>query len=171
MKPAIFALSLALLGAPTLASAQPAPDQQQGAPGQAQRDPQRAQMMQQMRQLHQQMRASVLGALTPANRQLLANVVGQLAISPTPDFKDAAARLDRSLSPAERNAILQADANFKTQAKAMFESMKPEGAPQQDGQAGGPEGGPPRPMGEGRVHQRTAGQLLLGLSQPGPHGH
>ena len=163
MKPATFALSLALLGAPTLASAQPAPDQQV-APGQGQRDPQRAQMMQQMRQLHQQMRASVLGALTPANRQLLANVVGQLAISPNPDFKDAAARLDRSLSPAERNAILQADANFKTQAKTMMESMRP---PDQDGQAGGPEGGPPRPMGEGRVHQRTAGQLLLGLSQEG----
>jgi hypothetical protein len=170
MKPAIFALSLALLGAPTLASAQPAPPpDQQAAPQQGQRDPQRAQFMAQMRQLHQQMRSQVLGALTPANRQLLANLAGQLAIAATPDYRDAAARLDRSLSANERNAILQADSNFHTQSKALFEQMRASTQPPQDGQAAPDNAGPPRPMNGGQMRQRTAGQILLGLSSFGPH--
>jgi len=147
-----------------LAAAQPAPpaDQQQAAPGQGQRDPQRAQFMQQMRQLHEQFRASVLGSLTPANRQLLANVVGQLAIAPQPDFKGASARLDRALSSNERNSILTASQNFHTQSKALFEAMKAAAPPPQDGQGGPPPGAPEHRMGEG--HQRTAGQILLGAA-------
>ena len=170
MKPAIFALSLALLGAPTLASAQPAPppDQSQGAgPVEGHtRNPQFAQMHAQMRALMQQTRAAELSALSPAHKQLLANLAGQLALSASPNFKAAAATLDRALSASESSAILQADQNFRTQASAMHQAMMAARPPSDDAQAGGPQaGGPPR-MGNHEAKQRTAGQLLL---EP-PHG-
>ena len=168
MKPAIFALSLALLGAPTLASAQPAPppDQSQGPVEGHTRNPQFAQMHAQMRALMQQTRAAELSALSPAHKQLLANLAGQLALSASPNFKAAAATLDRALSASESSAILQADQNFRTQASAMHQAMMAARPPSDNAQAGGPQaGGPPR-MGNHEAKQRTAGQLLL---EP-PHG-
>jgi hypothetical protein len=158
MKPAIFALALALVAAPGLASAQP-------APGDGPHRPTAAQQAQfaQFKQLRQQTRAAELNALSPAHKQLLANIAGQLALSAAPNFKAAAAQLDAALSPGERAAILQADQNFRTQAEALHQQMMASRPPSDDAQ-----GGPPRPMGERQPHQRTAGQLLLGMG--GGHG-
>jgi hypothetical protein len=156
-----------------LASAQPAPPpDQQGPPTGAaqQRDPQRIQFMAQMRRLHQQMRSSVLEALTPTNRQLLAEVVGQLAIAPSPNYKGAVQRLDRALSPAERNTILQADDNLRTQSQALFASMQSSG--QQGGQMPPGADGQMPPGADGQMPPGSDGQAPPGSDgqAPGPDG-
>ncbi|MBV8601401.1 MAG: hypothetical protein JO359_07540 [Candidatus Eremiobacteraeota bacterium] len=96
----IAALGAALI-VPVAALAQPAPPV---APPPPMAAPPGADW-QQMMQLHQQERAKVLAALTPEHRTLLANLVGQLAISPTPDVDGAAAKLNAALSPGEKDAI------------------------------------------------------------------
>ena len=63
---------------------------------------------QQMQQLHAQARAKVLGALSPAHRALLAQVVGSLAIAPNPDPQAAVRQLNAALSPAEAQAVVSA---------------------------------------------------------------
>ena len=75
MRP-VTILAFAFAMAPTLVAAQqaPAPDAQAFPhPNMAAME----QMHAQMKQLHLQARAQILGALTPAHRALLANVVGQ----------------------------------------------------------------------------------------------
>jgi len=112
----------------------------------------------------------MLNALTPAHRTLLANVAGQLAIAPTPDFRAAAQQLETALSPAEKQAILAANSAARTQMRSLMEKARaqmpppPAGAPPMAGRPafGGPGGGPnagPGPGGSGR--QRTAGSVLL----------
>src|SRR5215831_11866990 len=61
---------------------------------------------QQMQQLMSQARSRVLGSITPAHRQLLAQIVGNLAISPNPDWDAAAKQLNAALSPSESQAVL-----------------------------------------------------------------
>ncbi len=181
MKPALFALSLALLGVPAVASAQPAPPPDQGAPQARMHGPENPQMRQmhaQMRQQEAQFRAGVLGSLSPANRQLLAGIAGQLAVSPNPDYKGAAARLDRALSANERNAILSAAQSFHQQMRAMHEQMMAQSGNQ--GPQGGPEGGMGPEHGDdgqagpghnGMGHKMpSAGHILLRLSQHGGFG-
>lgn len=53
-------------------------------------------------------RATMLTALTPSHRQLLASIAARLATSTNADYTDAAKQLDLALSPAERHAILGA---------------------------------------------------------------
>lgn len=52
-----------------------------------------------------QARTAMLAALTPAHRDLLAQVVGQLAVASDPNVDAAASRLDAALSPDEVSAI------------------------------------------------------------------
>ena len=157
MKTAPFVLSLALLGMPVAVLAQAAPP----APGGVMPfSAERMQAMQAMRQLHQQTRLAMLNALTPANRNLLATVVGQLAISPNPDFAAAASLLDASLSPNEKNAILSAEQNLHTQMRTLHEQMRAQSgeAPEQGSRVYTPSD-----------HMRsamTAGHVLLMMTQP-----
>ena len=76
---------------------------------------------QQMMALHQQERAKILEALTPEHRSLLANLVGQLAISPNPDVDDAAAKLNAALSPGERDAIMKIHQDTRTAMQASMQ--------------------------------------------------
>jgi hypothetical protein len=60
-------------------------------------------------------RAAMLAALTPAHRELVSRVVGELAVAPDPNIDAAARQLDASLSPAEVRAIGNAEAQSRSQ--------------------------------------------------------
>ncbi|MBV9270312.1 MAG: hypothetical protein JO165_04405 [Candidatus Eremiobacteraeota bacterium] len=83
----------------------------------------------QMQQIHTAERAQILAALTPAHKALLANVVGQLAVAPTPDYEAAAKRLDAALTPGERQTILNAAANARARSEALMQGAMPMGGP------------------------------------------
>jgi hypothetical protein len=158
MKRLLFALALAL-AVPAIAGAQQDP----GTPNPAMRQQMHANM-QQMMKLHQQFRTQVLGALTPAHKQLYAQVVGNLAIAASPDPRAAAKQLDDALSANEKTAILNAQKQFFTQMKAMRQQMmanhpwpKPSGSPWPHGSHG-----------RGKPHTPDAGEVLLGMA--GGHG-
>ncbi|MBV8163521.1 MAG: hypothetical protein JOZ91_04580 [Candidatus Eremiobacteraeota bacterium] len=120
-----------------------------------------------MEQLHAQARLSMLNALTPAHRTLLANVVGQLVIAQSPDTVAAARQLDASLSPNESRAVLSISASFEQQARQLMQSARQQleasgaGAP-----GGGMHGmGPEGMHGMGTSQQpNDAGSVLLGMA-------
>jgi hypothetical protein len=113
----IFTLAFAV---PAVAFAQQDPS---GSPSPQMREQMRANF-QQIETLHKEYRAQVLGALTPAHKQLYASVVGNLAIAASPDPKAAAAKLDTALSTGEKTAILNADKQFRASMKAQMEQMR-----------------------------------------------
>lgn len=78
----------------------------------------------QMQQLHQQARAQMLAALSPAHRALLANVVGQLAISPNPDRAAAARAIDAALTQTEGRSVLSIATAERTQSHSLMESAR-----------------------------------------------
>jgi Spy/CpxP family protein refolding chaperone len=87
--------------------------------------------LQTMRKFHDQAsalrtksRAQILDALSPAHRQYVATLIGQLAVSENPDPKAAAARIDAMLSSAERNNVLAADQSYRTQMRALITQMR-----------------------------------------------
>ena len=129
---------------------------------------------QQMEQLHNQVRTKLLGALTPAHRSLLAQVIGQLAIAPNPDRDAAVRQLNAALSPGEAQAIIAAHTAAMTQMHSIMEAAHQrmqtifgEGQKTQQSSNGhtdqmwhGPPGGP-------QMHamgQLTAGDILLHLA-------
>lgn len=109
----------------------------------------------QMEQIHAQERAQVLGALTPANRQLLATIAGQLATSTTPDYTGAARRLDAALSSSEKQAIVSASQTARQQMNSAMMRMRQQMGRPPMGMMG-PGGGPP-----GAQRTLTAGEILL----------
>jgi hypothetical protein len=157
----IAAAVLALAACGSIASAQTA----QTAPAPSSRFGAMRQMHAQMRQIETQARTQIIGSLTPAHRALLANVVGQLAISSTPDFRSAAQRLDAALSPNEKQAILSAETSARSQMRTAFQQMRSQMPPPPAGASpparafGGPGGPPGRPRGERRPPD--AGAVLL----------
>jgi hypothetical protein len=78
----------------------------------------------QMEQLHTQARAQMLGALSPAHRTLLANIVGQLAISANPDPRVAAQQLDAVLTTGEKQSILTVHTQLRAQMRTMMEAAR-----------------------------------------------
>jgi hypothetical protein len=154
MKRILLALAL-MLAVPAIAGAQQAP----GSPDPAMRQQMHAEM-QQIMKLHQQFRAQVLGALTPAHKQLYASVVGGLAIAANPDRRAAAKQLDAALSPSETTAILNANKQLMTAMKPLWQQMManhprpmPSGSPW-----------PKRSHGQHGPHAQTAGGILLGMA-------
>ena len=143
---ALFALLL-----PSVAQAQSAP------PSMPMRHPDiaRRQIFEQMEKIHRAERTQVLAALSPAHRQLLASIVGEMAIAENPDHKAAAARLDAALSPSEKNAVLAAHNAAMTQMHDAMHAMmmqmpKPQGSAR------------PHPTWSGgERHTPTAGELAL----------
>jgi hypothetical protein len=93
-----------------------------------------------MEQLHQQMRTQILGSLTAAHREAVANIVGQLAIATTPNPQAAAKQLDAILSQSEQQRILATHESFKAQMKALHEQLRAQMESQMPG--GGPSGHP-----------------------------
>lgn len=79
--------------------------------------------MKQMMQAHEAFRHQLLAAITPAHKQLLASVVGQLAIADKPDPKAAAAKLDAALSGGEKQSILAAHSAMMAQMKTMMKAQ------------------------------------------------
>ena len=123
--------------------------------------------MHHMMQMHQAARKQVLAALTPAHKQLLATLVGQLAIADTPNVKAAAAQLDAALGASEKQAILAAHSQMAAQMKAQRAQMM------QSWQSAHP-GASPRPMmmnhSQGDMHDKMPtdpGMILLMLAGHG----
>ncbi|HET9095018.1 MAG TPA: hypothetical protein VFN37_00025 [Candidatus Baltobacteraceae bacterium] len=128
MKRTILALILTL-GLPAAVYAQQGPPPGGMGPGggmmhQRMSAADRAKMM----QMHAQARATILAALSPAHKQLLASVVSGLAVSTSPNAKAAAAKLDSQLSATEKKAIVDA-ANRMHQAMQAMMPSPPPGAP------------------------------------------
>ncbi len=117
----------------------------------------------QFEQLRLQARTQVLGALTPAHRALLANVVGQLAVAPNPDPRAAAKQLDAALSPAESKAILRSGDDLRTKMRGMFEAIRPHAQ-----ESGAPGNGPPNALRPRWQHRLDAGEILLHLAAFAP---
>jgi hypothetical protein len=145
------ALLLTILCAvPAVASAQQGPPPPDGGPpGPMQADRQK------MMQMREAFRSSVLQALTPEHRALLAKVVGDLAVADNPDPKAAAEQLDSALSSGEKDAILKAASDMQAQMKSQMDAMRSQW------QSAHPDASPPagRPMNA----QRTPdpGRILL----------
>ena len=124
-----FALALAvspLAGlAQTETPASPAPPPRMGVPP-APGTPPRMVDVEALRQssaqlatLRTQERAQILAALTPAHKQLLAQIAGQLALGTIADTRAAAAQLNAALTPQESQAIVAADTSYRTQRRAL----------------------------------------------------
>jgi hypothetical protein len=129
----VLSLAFALTPVGALAQGAPPPPPDAGAPTAGQRAAMQ-QLHAQMEQNRLQTRSRMLAALSPAHRTAIANIVGQLVLSPNPDPRAAAQALDAALSPAEKQSVLvihQTDrANMEAlmqQHQAQFESsMTPE---------------------------------------------
>jgi Spy/CpxP family protein refolding chaperone len=174
---AIAILTFALALTPGLAFAQtnpaPPPD---GPAGMGRPRPDFAQMQQlrkQMMQIHQQARQQALGELSPAHRELLANVVGQLAVSPNPDREAAARTLDAALSPSEAGAILATEKSARDQSRSLMETARQQFeanlTPDQKAAMAARDANRPKWQGQGpgaRHEHRTpdAGRTLLELA-------
>jgi hypothetical protein len=83
----------------------------------------------QVQQFRLQTRTRLLAALTPSHRAAVANIVGQLALTPNPNPRAAAQALDAMLAPSEKQSILNISlagrANMRAlrrQQKAIFEA-------------------------------------------------
>ncbi len=88
-------------------------------------------MMSQLQATQHAARAAMLGALTPAHRDLMSRLVGQLSIAPDPDVNAAAKQLDAVLSPAEVRAIGNAEAASRTQMMGAAGEMQNTISPEQ----------------------------------------
>ena len=125
------------------------------------------QSMQQQEAMHKQFRAKVLGVLTPAHRNQLASVIGQLAIAASPDPRGAIKKIDAFLSSGEKQAILNAAQTFMTQERAQREAMMAKF------RAANPNFPSPHPMRSGAPKERhtgDAGALLFMLATGGGPG-
>jgi hypothetical protein len=76
-----------------------------------------------MQQLHSQARLAMLNSLSAGQRATLAQIVGQLAIAPTPDATAAAKQIDASLSPAQAKNILSISTSLHQQAEQIMQSV------------------------------------------------
>jgi len=165
MRSLLLALALAI-AVPAVASAQQPPGPPD-SPSPAMRQQMRANM-QQMMKLHEHFRSQVLGSLSPAHKQLLASVVGSLAVQDKPDWRAAAKRLDAALSPSESSAILAADKQMRDQMKSLAEQFRKE-HPGAMTRTQGANGSPRwHHQGRRKPHTPDAGAILLGLA--GGHG-
>jgi len=79
----------------------------------------------------QAFRSQMLGALTPAHRALLAQIVGGLAIAPAPDLAGAARQLNAALSSAEAQNVLRLEQARESAALQEMQQLAAQsGAPQ-----------------------------------------
>jgi len=177
MKRLWLALALALVAFPAMASAD-TPSAAAVPPGRPAMTPAQRQAMfktfgefrTKEMALHKQLRSQILGALSPAHRSAVAQVIGDLAVSASPDPGAAAKRIDGVLSSSEQQAILTAENSFRDQGRALMEQMRSQLASEM------PSPGPKAPramhgMGGHNLMTADAGTLLLTiLSHPNPMG-
>jgi hypothetical protein len=154
--PAILAIALSALPLGAIAGETFAPT------------PQMLQMDAQLHQLSVQARTAVLQAITPQHRQLLAQVVGSLAISPDPNFAAAAKQLDASLSQQEAQSVLRISTQFHQQMHALMQTHMQQMERNDPKEAGETktESHNVMYMGGHGPEQMDAGTCLLMLAQP-----
>lgn len=124
-------------------------------------------------QLHSQARLAMLNTLSLAHRTLLAQIVGQLAISPNPDVNAAARTLDAALSQSEGRSILSIASSLESQSRQIMDAAHQQlmnaGPPM--GSASGQGMGHPmfvhREIGGPEKQVTDPGLLLLGMSVHG----
>ena len=166
----ILALTVALVALPSVTFAQtgdsaaapapisPAQKQAMGAAIQAYR--------QKAMQMHEQLRTQILDMLSPDQRTAVANAIGQMVISPSPDPAAAAKQIDAVLSPGEQQKILAAHDSVVKQTEAMLQQLHAQFAHQAPN--AGHWTGPPRPM-PPMVGSDDAGNVvLMVLAHHGP---
>jgi hypothetical protein len=124
MKTALFGLALALGMMPVATFAQDnnmptLTDQQRQALHQT-----FEQYGQQEMQLHQQLRSQILSSLSPVHLRAVGATIGELAVSPNPNFKAAAQRIDQILSGAERARVMTLHSTFRAQSEQLHQQMK-----------------------------------------------
>jgi hypothetical protein len=79
---------------------------------------------QQKMQLRQQMRFQMISAMSPVHRRAVGTLIGELAITPNPDFQTAAKRIDAMLSGGEQQRILAAHNNYESQSRQLHDQMR-----------------------------------------------
>lgn len=134
---------------------------------------------QQMDQLMTQTRERILGSITPAHRQLLAQIVGNLAISPNPDPDAAAKQLNAALSPSESQAVLSTHEAAMKQMMSLMQSTHQRLESIVGTQHTGPQAGGHTNEMHDRMYFNdsngsngpTAGEILLHLGESGIGDH
>jgi hypothetical protein len=166
--PAMLAVALSAIPLGAIAGELAAPVAP-SMPGMSGPPPEMAQMDAQMRQLHIQARSAMLQAISAQHRQLLAQIVGNLAISPNPDFAGATKQLDAALSAQEAQAVVRIQTQFHQQMDQLMQAH----IRQMESSAGHEAGAP---QGQTRIEYRTdgdhqrqidPGECLLMLANPG----
>jgi hypothetical protein len=152
MKQFFGAIALCALLLPSVALAQSAPPMPPQRPDMAGM----RQVFEQVEKIHRAERTQVLAALSPAHRELLASIVGNMAIAANPDHKAAAGRLDAALSSSEKSAVLAAHTSAMTQ---MHDAMHAMMLKRQAAQGGQSMNRPKRQ--HGQRHAPTAGEVVL----------
>jgi hypothetical protein len=180
----IALVALALVLAPVIGSAQdapppgPPPDGAMSAPN-PQRMAAMRQVREQMMQLRTQTRTEMLAALTPQHRTAIANVLGEAAVSPNPDPRVVAQRIDSLLSRSEAQNVVNLAASERANARSMMESARAqfvaslppdEQAKMKDREAA--MAARPRPERDERTPDpgRELLRTMLGFDSPSPRG-
>jgi hypothetical protein len=119
----------------------------------------------QAEQVEVQARAAMLNALSPAHRNLVGQIAGQLAVVPNPDLSAAARELDAQLTPAEGLAILNIASSMHGQIRQIMSAAR-----QQIMSAGGASGSGtgPAPFAGGRHAPRFGNRLGAGSRRNDP---
>jgi len=152
MKQFFAVVALCALLLPSVALAQSAPPSMPMHPDMAGMK----QVFEQVEKIRRAERAQVLAALSPAHRELLAHIVGDMAIATNPDHKAAAGRLDAALSASEKSAVLAAHKTAMTQMDDAMHAMMAKRMPPPQGSAGPNPGWIHRER-----HTQTAGEVVL----------
>ncbi len=77
-----------------------------------------------VQQLQAQARVAALNALSPAHRNLLAQIAGQLTVSANPDVNAAARTIDNALTQTEGRNILGISSALQTQSQQVMEAAR-----------------------------------------------
>ncbi|MGB8519299.1 MAG: hypothetical protein WCD38_03970, partial [Candidatus Tumulicola sp.] len=122
-----LALALALVALPCAALADPNDSAQAPSPlSPAQRQAMSGQIQafrQKEMQMHQQLRSQILEAVSPDHRTAIADAIGQMVISASPDPAATAKQIDGVLSSGEQQRILSLHGAFVTQSQALMQQL------------------------------------------------
>lgn len=125
-------------------------------------------------QMHQMMvseRTALLQAISAQHRAMLAQTIGNLALSVDPDYDGAAKAIDAALSPGEAQSIVRIETQAHQQMGAMMQAHMQQMMSQAQSQS--PSGAPCQTHmwmhthGSG-THQIDPGRALLNLGSAGP---
>lgn len=166
-----LALALALVALPSAALADPNDSAQAPSPlSPAQRQAMSSQMQafrQKEMQMHQQLRSQILEAVSPGHRTAIADAIGQMVISASPDPAATAKQIDGVLSSAEQQRILSLHGAFVTRSQALMQQLHDQLSRQGAGSHGQWSNPPAHPM--SMPGSNDAGNVvLMVLAHPSP---